>query len=354
MKEIKEIDYIIVGLGLAGMAFCEQLVANNKSFIVYDCGKSSASRVSGGVYNPVILKRYTLPWEAEKLMNFAVPYYRNLTEKLEINAMHSMPVLRLFSSPEDQNNWYEAADKPGLDRFLRPQLRKEPIAGLRSPFHFGEVLETGRIDVPQLLNAYSVYLKDRDCLIQENFEYDQVQFADNRLVYKNLCASYIVFAEGYGLKQNPFFSKLPLVGNKGEYVIIKAEKLVLDTALKSQFFIIPLGEQRYKVGATYNWQDKDNKPTAAAREEILDKLRKVITCDFEVIDQEAGVRPTTGDRRPILGKHPHYNNLALLNGLGTRGILASPYLAKLLYVHLELGKDLPKEVDVMRFPKKFD
>lgn len=351
---MEEIDYIVVGLGLAGMAFCEQLVANNKSFVVYDSGKSSASRVSGGVYNPVILKRYTLPWEAEKLMDLAVPYYRDLTEKLQVNAMHNVAVLRLFSSPEDQNNWFEAADKPGLNRFLRPQLRKEPIAGLSSPFHFGEVLETGRIDVPQLLDAYSVYLKNRNCLIQENFEYAEIKFDDNRAVYKNQRSRYIVFAEGYGLKKNPFFSELPLVGNKGEYIIIKAENLALDAALKSQFFIIPLGGHRYKVGATFNWKDRDAKPTTAAREEILEKLRKVITCDFEVIDQEAGVRPTTGDRRALLGKHPHYPNLALLNGLGTRGIMASPHLAQMLYANLENGQNLPETVDIMRFPKKFD
>jgi glycine/D-amino acid oxidase-like deaminating enzyme len=350
---MEEIDYIVVGLGLAGMAFCEQLEANDKTFVVYDTGRSSASRVSGGVYNPVILKRYTLPWEAEKLMDLAVLYYRGLNEKLKVNVMHDVSVLRLFSSPEDQNNWFEAADKPGLNRFLRPQLRKEPIAGLRSPFHFGEVLETGRIDVPQLLNAYSAYLKNKNCLIQENFEYDQIQFDDNKVVYKNYSARYIVFAEGYGLTENPFFSKLPLVGNKGEYIIIKAENLALDAALKSQFFIIPLGGHRYKVGATFNWKEKDTIPTAAAREEILEKLRKVITCDFKVIDQEAGVRPTTGDRRALLGKHPHYNNLAVLNGLGTRGIMASPHLAQMLYVYLENGQKLPENVDIMRFPKKF-
>ncbi|KKL04323.1 hypothetical protein LCGC14_2617230, partial [marine sediment metagenome] len=57
---MKELDYIVVGLGLAGMAFCEQLYGHDKKFIVVDSGGASASRVSGGVYNPVILKRYTL------------------------------------------------------------------------------------------------------------------------------------------------------------------------------------------------------------------------------------------------------------------------------------------------------
>ncbi|MGB0261074.1 MAG: NAD(P)-binding protein [Flavobacteriaceae bacterium] len=37
------VDYIVVGLGLAGLAFCEQLRKNNKSFVVFDHGPTSAS-----------------------------------------------------------------------------------------------------------------------------------------------------------------------------------------------------------------------------------------------------------------------------------------------------------------------
>ncbi|WP_031426000.1 NAD(P)/FAD-dependent oxidoreductase [Flavimarina sp. Hel_I_48] len=349
-----EIDYIVVGLGLAGMAFCEQLTANHKEFLVIESGGASASRVSGGVYNPVILKRYTLPWEAEKLMDIAVPYYEQLTKKLQLNAMFPTPVLRLFSSAEDQNNWFEALDKPGLSRFLSPKLEREPINGIDSIFHYGRVRETGRIDVPAVLDAYKAHLIQKKQWLDEVFEHEQIVIENDHVMYKNYRARYIVFAEGYGVKKNPFFAKLPVVGNKGEYIFIKAEKLILDAALKSQFFIIPQGNQRFKVGATFNGKDKDNNPTQSAREEILLKLRKVLTCEFEVVDQEAGVRPTTGDRRPLLGKHPHYPNLALLNGLGTRGIMMSPYLAGLLYENLENGIKLPQTVDVMRFPKKFE
>ena len=53
-----KLDYIVVGLGLAGLAFIEELIEANKSFLVFEDNSQTSSLVAGGVYNPVILKRY--------------------------------------------------------------------------------------------------------------------------------------------------------------------------------------------------------------------------------------------------------------------------------------------------------
>ena len=63
----------------------------------------------------------------------------------------------------------------------------------------------------------------------------------------------------------------------------------------------------------------------------------------------AGVRPTVKDRRPLIGRHPKYNNLYVLNGLGTRGVMIAPYVAKALYNFIEKGELLDAEIDVNRF-----
>ena len=79
----------------------------------------------------------------------------------------------------------------------------------------------------------------------------------------------------------------------------------------------------------------------------------IFICDFEIVDQEAGMRPTTGDRRALIGVHPEHPQLTLLNGLGTRGIMAGPFLAKQLVDHLEKGEPILPEIDINRFPGKF-
>jgi glycine/D-amino acid oxidase-like deaminating enzyme len=70
------------------------------------------------------------------------------------------------------------------------------------------------------------------------------------------------------------------------------------------------------------------------------------------VAHEAGVRPTTGDRRPLLGVHKDNRRLALLNGLGTRGVMIAPLMAKKLYQFLESNQALDKEIDIIRFKQK--
>lgn len=350
---MKKADYIIVGLGLAGIAFCEQLEQAGKTFVVFDSGQDGASRVAGGLYNPVILKRYTLPWKAVEQFDLAMPYYKGLEKKLDVSLMRQMPVCKVFSSVEDQNNWFAASDKPSLERFVSPKILPNTNQFINAPNDFGEVLETGRVAIKKLQKTYKEYLESKDAFVNTSFIYSNITLKECSVVYDDYEASKIVFAEGYGIKQNPYFKALPLVGNKGEYIIIKAPDLQLSQALKTSFFIVPLGEDLYKVGATFNWADKDCDPSIVAREELIEKLATLITCSYEIVDQEVGIRPTTGDRRALLGVHPKFAQLALLNGLGTRGVMASPLLAKYLYEHLEEGKALPEEIDVMRFPKKF-
>ena len=51
---MKELDYIIVGCGLAGIAFSEQLRANDKSFVVFDNQSQQSSVVAAGLYLSLI------------------------------------------------------------------------------------------------------------------------------------------------------------------------------------------------------------------------------------------------------------------------------------------------------------
>lgn len=352
--DVKDVDYIIVGLGLAGIAFCEECERNGKSFVVIDKGDEGASRIAAGLYNPIILKRYSLPWKSIEQFDLAIPYFKALEKKLGVSFMKDMPVRKVFQSTEDQNNWFTASDKIDLERFVKPSIVKKDHAYIDAPFHYGEVQETGRVDIKKLQVYYEKYLISKSAFAKAVFEYDDIKLDGASVVYGDYKARSIVFAEGFGVKRNPYFNRLPLVGNKGEYVIIKAPTLLLNAALKSSFFIVPLGDDLYKVGATYNWVDKDWKSTEEARTELLLKLDGILTAPYEVVAQEAGMRPTTGDRRPLLGRHPKFRQLAVLNGLGTRGVMASPLLAKFLFQFLENNVPLPEEIDIMRFPKKLE
>jgi glycine/D-amino acid oxidase-like deaminating enzyme len=345
------LDYIIIGAGLSGIAVTEELLSLGKKIRVFENGSQASSTVAGGIFNPVILKRFTLAWEADRQLKTAIPFYRTLEQKLDISIVKEMPIYRKFHSVEEQNDWFAAIDKPSLSQFLSPHLIKDLNPCIPAEFSFGKVAHTGIIQTEVLLSSYREYLLSRGSLISEGFDYDQLQLRNNKFHYKGFQAERIIFCEGFGMIKNPFFSNLPLTGNKGEYIIIESSELQLEVAVKSSVFILPLGKDLYKVGATYNNYDKSTDITKEAREYLLKKLKATINCDFKIVGHIAGVRPATKDRKPLVGEHPEYKNLFVCNGFGSRGVLIAPTMAKELVAHLETGQPIDPEVDIRRFRK---
>ncbi|WP_136465859.1 NAD(P)/FAD-dependent oxidoreductase [Flagellimonas onchidii] len=347
------VDYLVVGLGLAGISFCEKLEAEGKSFRVISDNSQQASLVAGGLYNPVILKRFTMAWKAKEQLEKAMPFYQGLERKLNVKLDEKIPVLRKFASIEEQNTWFEAADKPGLDYFLSTNIIKNENPSIDAPFGFGEVKHTGRIHTNTLIASYGEYLEQNGLLQKETFDFSCSEAFNDHISYKSIKAKQIVFATGYGLKNSPFFNYLPLNGTKGELLTIKAPDYKETRVVKSSVFTIPLGDDLYLVGATYKWKDKTNMPTEDAKNELLEKLKTFLQCDFEIVNHVAGIRPTVVDRRPLVGQHPEHKNMYVLNGFGSRGVMIAPYASEQLFDYIETGNELDSEINIDRFTKKY-
>ena len=153
------IDYLIVGNGLAGISFAEIALQNNKTIFVFDNDSQPSSRVAGGLYNPVVLKRFSEVWKAKEQIVFAFPLYHAIQAKLNVVFDYEIPILRKLYSIEEQNNWFQAADKPNLAPFLDSKLVKKTYESITSPFHYGKVNHTGYLNISILIEAYSTYLK---------------------------------------------------------------------------------------------------------------------------------------------------------------------------------------------------
>ena len=345
----KRIDTIIVGLGLAGLAYAEHLMVRGKSFVVFSDRSQQASMVAGGLYNPVILKRFTGAWNGAAQLDYALPFYERLEGKLDLKLDYQWPILRRFASIEEQNLWFQASDKPGLQPFLSLNLVENRNKGLSVPYKFGVVKDTGRVATKTLITAYETYLEQQGLWQKESFDYTLLTQHSQGVSYKDWQANSVVFAEGYGLKSNPFFNYLPLEGTKGEVITMKIPGLNEEAIIKSGVFIIPLGEDLYRVGSTYFWRDKTQGPTEAAKTFLLERLERFMTLPYEIVSHVSGVRPTVSDRRPLVGQHPEYKNLFVLNGMGSRGVLTAPTAANALSSYIYDGIAIDPEMDVARF-----
>ena len=347
------VDYLSVGAGLAGIGLAHTLRSKGRSFVVIDDGSQKSSSVAGGMYNPVILKRFTPVWQADAQLAKLAPFYADMEDFLGCSLNFPLPVYRIFSSVEEQNNWFSATDNPLLQPYMSSNIRKNSYTTINAPYGFGEVLHAGRVDFGKAQQDYKRRLKEEGLFYEETFDYTAITSDVDGVTYKNIRAKHLVFCEGYGLKNNPFFNYLPLRGTKGQVLIIRSEELNVNEVIKSGAFIIPLGDNMYKIGATYEQDDKTQNVTEEAKNELLRKLKNFMNCSFELISQEAGIRPTVSDRRPLVGAHPEYNNIYIINGLGSRGVMIAPYVAEQLYQFIEAKEPLEAAISIDRFKRYY-
>jgi glycine/D-amino acid oxidase-like deaminating enzyme len=82
---------------------------------------------------------------------------------------------------------------------------------------------------------------------------------------------------------------------------------------------------------------------------LKSKLNSLINCNYNIISHLAGVRPSSIDRRPIIGAHPEYKNLFVFNGLGTKGVMLAPYFSENFVNFYLKNEPLMDDVNVKRF-----
>ena len=353
---MKHVEYIIVGFGIAGACMAQRLLQQGKSFVVYDDAKKGASMASGGVLNPTVLKRFTAAWNAVDFFKTAIPFYKTMATRLQQHIIAPVNIQRILNSVEEQNNWMVASDKAALSRFLSTEIISNSNPAVLAPFGLGGVMQGALLQPQLLIETFRELVQQQEQLYVERFDYARLQVQKDSVAYQEISAKHIVFCQGANVRENPFFNisispngTKEFVGNKGEYIIVKAPKLQLDGVLKGPVMIIPLGNNVYKVGASYGRDDFSTETTTEACDEIASKLCTMISCDFEVVDQVTGIRPTVKDRKPLLGAFSDYKNVFFMNGLGTRGLSMAPLLSEWLFNFIEDDTPLPREVDLNRF-----
>lgn len=348
-------DAIVVGQGIAGTVLSKQLQLRGKKVLVIDQNhQGSSSMVAAGLWNPVTFRKLNKTWIADALLEVAEPFYRALEAELSTVFYHPLEIARIYADVEELNNWSIRVGEKGFDQHLSDDpSNRINLEGFASPNGYGRVLTAGYANLRALLPAYRRHLMDQGALLNEAFEHDALSVHQDGVSYKEQEAEVVFFCEGQRGINNPWFDWLPLQQTKGEVLTVRIEGLNPSAIVNRGFFILPLGEDLYRVGATFNWKEKDEVPTAAGKEELLEKLRGVVQQEIEVVEHVAGLRPTTPDRRPMIGFHPEHRVLGWFNGMGPKGVIYAPYAAQNLLDHWLNQSPLTPDADLARFRKHY-
>jgi len=342
---MEQVDYIIVGAGYAGVFFAHQLIKEKKSFKIFYDENISASQISAGVCNPVILKRFNTFWKSQIQIDYLDVIFNEIEIYTSKNYLIDENVVRIFHNDSEKVQWTKNSQKEDLKSYLNPDFIK--LESVENSFGAGKVNQSCRIDVSSFFTDILNYLEDNNYLIKEKFDHQLIDIANNS--YKNFTFKNLIFCEGIASNTNPFFNNIPIQPNKGHCLKVKLNEVPDSYIIKKKHFLFNLQNDDYYYGGTYDRFDMTDSINDESVEELKSGLQAIYKNEFEIQDINVAFRATVADRRPILGRHQEHKNFYIFNGLGARGVYNGSYFSKVLFDFIENNLNLESEIDVKRF-----
>lgn len=354
VQPLKRWDTIIVGQGLAGTTLAWHLLEGGERVLILDPDRpNTASKIAAGLITPITGQRLALSWRVDEMLAAARAFYARIERRIGVPFFYPRPAIRLFQNDAEREIWSKRRLNDSYVKHLsvpQPDVLLDPAIGDANGGGFQ--METGQLNVAEYLAA------SRDHLAVGTAEIDwsrDVTFHADHVAVLGAPANRVISAEGYAATRNPFFAWLPFKGAKGDILTIRFERALSGASVPATpseclhrgIWIVPTSEPHtFRVGATYDWDNLDDRPSAAGRAEIEERLRDFIRVPYKVIDHKAAVRPIIRESKALIGLHPTQPRLGFFNGLGSKGALHAPWFAKNFADHLLNGSEIPRDVDL--------
>ncbi len=339
-------DVIIVGQGMAGSLLAWQLLQKSLRVIVIDDShRDSASTVAAGLMSPVGGKRLLKSQNVDCCLPAAVTLYRTLEAALQRPLYHELPLLRRFNSQEERTLWQQRRSQAEYRDYLGEE------SDSYAPYGGGYIRQAGYLDTRALLTGMQEYLKRSDSYIAAHMDYADLRIEGEHVEWRGRRANYLVFCEGYRLRDNPWFSSLPLQPAQGDILTLKVFDPAPAQIINDGQWLLPVAPDQVKVGATFQWEPLDGVPSDAGKRQLLQAFGRLWPAAQtpRVLAHDCGVRPSTRDKKPFIGLHSRFPGLGVFNGFGAKGALLMPYYAEIFADFLCGSVRLPIEVDIARF-----
>ena len=341
---------LIVGQGIAGTVLHYTLFQRNINADVIGARlQGNASSAAAGIINPVTGPKYQLSWKFEELMEVFIPFYTSLEETLDQKFFHKMHMFRFLPGLEQINKWIKRWDDT-YDAKFYGEFHKgmEGYPDYQGNGTWAEIYNAYRVDINLLINSYSEFLKEKQLLDDNLFNYNALKFQEHELIYNDKPYDHLIFCEGHQVKNNPYFNYLPVIPAKGEVLIIN-RKLPPDMMCKRNELITHWDEASVWYGATLQNEFTNHLPNESSKNILIEKYLNDFNQAPDVAGHLSGIRPTVKDRKPLIGKHPDFSKLAIFNGLGTKGTSLAPLMARYLVDLLVDVIEIPGEVNAKRY-----
>ena len=209
--------------------------------------------------------------------------------------------------------------------------------------------QAARLDITKYLSATKRFFEERGCYRRTKLTEGDCQqeegSADHStkitLATQAITANRLIMCTGAATTS--LFPDVPNNPARGEILKVRIPEYKRREVVHRSIWIAAEDNGRQTVGSTYDWSSTSTEPTEKGRQEILEKLAGIVEGPVEVLEQLAAVRPTMKDYEPVLGRHPNRRDVFVLNGLGSKGTLLAPDMAKKLLENMEGITELETE-----------
>lgn len=358
----KTFDFCVLGAGLAGLSISKHLSEQGASVCLIDTGEvaSGASGTPLGLVNPATGRYGTKAWRAEECHQAVYEDLSEIQKHTPIRLFDKTGILRPAQDEEMAERMYDNYEKNEWPDDWCHWLDKKEVLDINPELNCvggGMWLPHGlTVNVPAYLKSKADFLATQGLDIKLNAEYEihesgdhiELEFRQSESVRTNS----VIFTAGYQTSESDYWDFLPLHAIKGQVAIFESpETREFDYSLSALGYIASISDHRFVAGSTYEHHFENLEPDIEGLEYLTERLGGVYPSLFKkakLVDQWAGVRASTPNKKPIIGAHPEKQNMFVFAGLASKGLLYSVYLGKALSEYILHGSAIPKEVSINR------
>jgi len=337
-----QVDFLIIGQGLAGSILAFELIERGQSVLVIDNShRGSSSKVAAGIINPITGHRLNLTDGFVEYSKSAHQFYQRAQLAFNQAFVSQIKQTRLIKNQGQASYFKKRLNETEYQDFLEPDNTNPSFNHV--DLGCATIKQTSMVDTKLLLKLTRTWLEARNAYCESVVDYTAIKFEANSIRYNDIEASHLIFCEGYQAKFNPWLSELPFKLAKGEVLTVEVPNGP-DSMLSWGNWLVPSESGTHKLGSNYDWNDTKLAPSEAVKDKLLDSLELQTSIKANVVQHEVGIRPTTTHRTAFVGALSSLENTYCFNGFGSKGCLTIPAHAELLCEHLLNKAPLPAEL----------
>ena len=348
---------LVVGGGLAGAAAALHLSRHYRVRVFEQGGVAEgASGAAAGLVNPLMARKARLAWRADEALD-ALHELLNLAEAAVL--FRATGVLRPASDVRQADFFEKAAEAyPKHGTWLEAEAAHERWPDVRLPHGALFVRRGGAIDVAALTRQLLEAARRNGTDVQTDVRVTGWGEAKNDAYVDVLHKEHgtdrvygdrVLLALGYGYMSYPELHQLHLHAVKGQTVRVAPPEVAGPLpCISGRGYVVP-GAGAWVVGSSYEHNFTDVRPAPETTRRILSKTAQMLPCleDAPVLSEVAGVRVgVPGTRLPMVGLLPGRERIWIFTGLGSKGLLMAPLLARALPRFFREPSAIPAEVQV--------